>query len=46
MQSLQKTTEEHVALVTPCFQAEEACGEFSLRCILVVFVVWTYYKNF
>lgn len=43
--SLQKNTEEHIALVTPCFQYEEVCSELSLHCILVVFVVWTCYKN-
>lgn len=42
--SLQKSKEEHIALVTCCFQYEELCSELSLHSIWVIFVVWTSYK--
>lgn len=43
--SLWKSREEHIALVTCCFQYEELCSELSLHSIWVILVVWTSYKN-
>lgn len=43
--SLWKSKEEHIALVTCCFQFEELCSELSLHSIWVILVVWTSYKN-
>jgi len=43
--SLQKNMDEPIALVTPCLKYEEVCSKLSLQHILLVFVVWTCYKN-